>query len=94
MGRAIGDNARLEVFQSAEHGVYREERDTFRQLLSLGSPTTASWPRRRGNRPPSRLRLMRPSWVDGETRFVPHMPTRAKRCALSISGSSAALKMV
>ena len=33
MGRAIGDNARLEVFQSAEHGVYREERDTFRQLL-------------------------------------------------------------
>lgn len=33
MARAIGDNARLEVFEGAEHGVYREERDAFRQLL-------------------------------------------------------------
>lgn len=33
MARAIGDNARLEVFQDSAHGVYRDERENFRALL-------------------------------------------------------------
>ena len=33
MARAIGDHARLEVFQDSAHGVYRDEREQFRALL-------------------------------------------------------------
>ncbi len=33
MARAIGDNARLEIFQEAGHGVYAQDREKFRSLL-------------------------------------------------------------
>ena len=34
LARAIGENARLEIFQEAEHGVYAQAREQFRALLS------------------------------------------------------------